>query len=309
MIKVDFFIIGQAKSGTTALADFLDQHPEICISNPKEPGYFATDILQESDHFHGKPTYFKTRTITQYEQTFRHAEPGQFLGDASTSYIYSTTAAGNILLHNPEAKLIVLLRNPADFLHSLHTQYVNETTEHERDFGKALNLESQRKMGEALSKRVKAPSLHYYSERIKYATQLKRYLDLFRREQILVIPHDEFVLDNAGVYSTVLEFLGLKDSNFKVNFSALNTSGKPRNALVNYLIHFPAFKNFLVRLIGLQTYMRVRKKTRAIFLKKSNRVQLTENERQNIMNLAGPEIIELDKMLDSSFVNRWKTRA
>lgn len=304
-MKVDFFIVGQAKSGTTAMADFLDQHPEICISNPKEPGYFATDILRESDAFHGRPTYFKTRTAVQYEQAFQHAEPWQLRGEASTSYIFSKEAAGNIHLHNKDARIIVLLRHPAEFLHALHMQYVNETTEHENNFIKALELEPQRKLGQALSKRVKAPSLHLYSERIKYASQLKRYLDLFTRERVLVIPYEDFHLDNAHVYGKVLKFLGVKNPNFMADFSMLNASKKPRSKVVNYLVHFPAFKSFLVRLLGLQTYMRVRNRTRNIFLKKSEREALPGSERQRIMEMARPEAAELDALLGSDYVNRW----
>ncbi len=54
------------KAGTTALADFLDQHPEICIAVPKQSGYFASDLMQESDTFHQGRVYFKTRSLDDY---------------------------------------------------------------------------------------------------------------------------------------------------------------------------------------------------------------------------------------------------
>lgn len=158
MHKVDFFIVGFMKSGTTALASFLSQHPDICISVPKEPGYFATDFMEESDNFHGKKVYFKVRTHQQYSDIYKHSEPSQKSGEASTAYIYSKVAAENIKKYNPRAKIIIMIRNPIDFLHALHMQYLNETVEDEKDFVKALQLEDKRKNGENIPSRVRVPS-------------------------------------------------------------------------------------------------------------------------------------------------------
>ena len=96
----DFAIVGEPKSGTTALADFLGGHPGICMSVPKETAYFATDLREESDRFHGRPAYFEFRTEEDYETAFAHCEGG-LRGDGSTAYLHSREAAANLHEANP----------------------------------------------------------------------------------------------------------------------------------------------------------------------------------------------------------------
>ena len=102
-----------------------------------------------------------------------------------------------------------MLREPVSFMHSLHTQFVNETTEDEPDFARALDLEAERRAGRSIPARVRCPSFLFYRERARYAAQLERYLAVFPREQILVLVFEEFREDNEGHYRRVLEFLGV----------------------------------------------------------------------------------------------------
>lgn len=305
MKKVDFFIVGQAKSGTTALADFLSQHPEIFMSFPKEPAFFATDIVRESDRFHGKKVYFKTRSLQQYINLFAKAEPNQLLGEASTSYIYSKEAAKNIRAYNPNAKIIILLRNPADFLHSLHMQYVNETVENEIDFKKAIKLEEQRRKGKALSKRVKSPSLLFYYDRIKYFEQIKRFFDNFSKDNIFVSSSEEFMSNNAQIYRAVLEFLDVKDTSFSPNFGIVHGSKTSRNRIVNSVLHIPKVKNVIFKLVGMNTYMKLRGKVMPILMKNTSREKLDPQIRSLINNEARADIVKLDRLLQTDFVNLW----
>lgn len=243
--KVDFVIAGQPKSGTTALSQFLSRHPEICMSYPKEPGYFATDFRHESDAFHGKPRYFPARTPEDYDEHFTHAKPGQLLGEASTCYAYSQAAAHHIYQHNPKAKIIIMLRNPVDFMHSLHTQYVNETVENETDFEKALELEPQRKQGINVPPRTRCPSYHLYRERTKYADHAQRYLQYFGPENVLIISNEEFKEDNKAVCQEILRFLGV-DTDIVPDFNNVHGSKSPRFSWLNKLIHTMWLKKNLV---------------------------------------------------------------
>ena len=293
------------KAGTTALADFLDQHPEICLSVPKEPAYFASDLMQESDTFHEGQVYFKTRSLDDYEKLYPPGSENLIRGDASTAYIYSREAAGNIHQYNPEAKIIILVRNPADFCHALHRQYLNETVENEPDFEKALALEAPRRLGKSIPKRVRVPSYLFYSERIKYYQQVRRYLETFPRKQILILLHEDFQQDNKAVYRLVLQFLGAKDTDFTPDFQSLNVSGEPRSAWLHKKIHYPPLKNTLYRLLGGRLYTRVHKTLSPLLMKKTPREQLSQDSRKRLMALAEADLALLSKELGIDLLKRW----
>lgn len=301
---VDFVIAGQPKSGTTALAQFLSEHPQICISYPKEPHYFATDTIAESDKFYGKPMYFLLRKPKDLKKLFAHRGKGQLLGDASTGYLYSKVAAKNIREHNPEAKIIILLRNPVDFIHSLHTQYVNEAVENETDFSKALALEKDRKKGKSIPPKTRCPSYHFYLERIKYHEQVKRYYDVFPEDQILVLIAEEFRHDNQKYYQEVLRFLGV-DSDFMPNFGTVHESKVPRLPLLNQLVHTLWFKKALYITLRPRLYTKIHKKINKLLLKKQHRSKMDGELRAELEKKAKPEIEKISKFLDKDLASIW----
>ena len=250
---IDFAIVGQAKSGTTALADFLARHPRICMSLPKEPAYFATDLMEESDAFHGGRKYFEFRTETEYEATFAHCLPAQLRGEASTGYLHSRVAASNLHAANPAAKIIVMLREPVSFMRSLHVQYLNETTEDETDFAQALAKEARRKAGECVPARVRCPSYLFYRERARYASQLERFYTLFPRENVLTFAMEEFRGDNERWYRKVLEFLGVEPEEAPT-FGAVHASTAPRSRRLNQALNNPVLKSGLFKMLGPRRY-------------------------------------------------------
>ncbi|MEM7594676.1 MAG: sulfotransferase [Cyanobacteria bacterium P01_A01_bin.83] len=236
-MKPNFFIVGQPKSGTTALHQFLGEHPEIFMSSIKEPHFFCSDFHLESDQHHQKQLFFDFRDENTYLQLFAKVKAEKAVGEASANHLYSRVAAEKIHHFNPDAKIIILLREPAQYLYSLHSHYVKFTEESEPDFATALTLEAERKQGKHASPRVMAPSYLFYSERVKYYEQVKRYYDHFAAEQIKVIIYEEFRADNEGVYREILEFLGV-DPSFTPDFTAVN---------VNKEVKFPALNNFVNR--------------------------------------------------------------
>jgi hypothetical protein len=207
MKKPNLLIVGQPKSGTTALHQFLGQHPEIYMASIKEPHFFCHDFHTESDRYHQTRLFFDFRKEDAYLKLFAQADSAKIAGESSTNYLYSQVAAQTIYNFNPEAKIIIILREPATFLYSLHSHYVKFTEENEENLTKALALESVRKSGKSLSPRVTSPSYLYYSERIKYYEQVKRYYDLFEPAQIKVILFEDFKNDNEKVYREILDFL------------------------------------------------------------------------------------------------------
>ncbi|MEL6910628.1 MAG: sulfotransferase, partial [Cyanobacteria bacterium J06598_4] len=249
-MKPNLFIVGQPKSGTTALHQFLGQHPEIYMSSIKEPHFFCSDFHLESDRAYGKQRFFDFRSESAYLQLFNKAKNVKIAGESSTNYLYSQVAAEKIHNFNPDAKIIIILREPARYLYSLHSHYVKFTEENEPDFLTALSLESKRREEEEfLSSRVTSPSYLYYSQRIQYYQQVKRYCDRFDPKQIKVIIFEEFKSANETIFKEVLEFLEV-DSSFSPEYAAVNVNKEVKFKSINSLINNPLVKSISKNLLS-----------------------------------------------------------
>lgn len=128
--KPDFFIAGAPKCGTIAMCAYLAQNPNIFIPRNTEPNFFASDLT-------GKRTI---RTEAEYLNLFRDGG-GKLCGEGSTWYLFSKRAAKEIYDFNPDAKIIIMLREPVEFLRSLHNQLLFDGNEDIEDFQEALRAE------------------------------------------------------------------------------------------------------------------------------------------------------------------------
>lgn len=221
----DFFIVGAPKCGTTALDYYLSQHPDIYMSPAKQLGiennHFATDLLPLDDPY---------RSDEKYHALFEKAGNEKILGESSVYHLFSKEAAVNIFRFNPEAKIIIMLRNPVEMLESYHAQLIYNGDEDIMDFDKALQAEENRKNG-----RLKIrPGLRFnerlfYREVATFSEQICRYRSVFPAGQILTIIYDDFKSDTASVLKATLEFLDV-DAAFKTDLFPVNTRKKfPRS--------------------------------------------------------------------------------
>jgi hypothetical protein len=213
----DFFIVGHAKSGTTALYEMLGRHPEIFLPEVKEPYFFACENPQpKRDSGRRWSTLDQTGTrsesFAEYLSLFAAASPGQRIGEGSTHYLWSPTAAARIAEAQPSAKIIAILREPASFLRSLHLQLVQNGHETETSFRAAMALEDDRREGRRIPNHSTWPRCLFYSERVRYVEQLRRFHASFPREQVLVMIYDDFHRDNERAVREVLRFLDVDDT-------------------------------------------------------------------------------------------------
>jgi Sulfotransferase family len=196
----DFFIVGNPKSGTTALYEMLRCHPQIYMPDLKETRFFAPE-LHPGSHSNTHP-----ETLEDYQSLFAAATPQQCAGEASPSYLRSHTAAGRIAQLRPDARIIAILREPASFLRSLHLELLRDHRETEKDLDKAIALEESRRREKEIR-----PGL-VYSDYVHYVEQLRRYHAAFPPEQVLVLIYDDFRADNEGTVSQVLRFLEVDEA-------------------------------------------------------------------------------------------------
>jgi len=226
----DFFLIGHSKSGTTALYEMLRRHPQIFMPDLKEPVFFAEELPRRAHR------YEAPATLEAYLSLFRAAAPDQLAGEASASYLWSRSAAGRIAQAQPAARIVAILREPASFLRSLHLQCVQSHYETEKDFGKALSMEEERRLGHKIPSGSLWPQVLLYSEHVRYIEQLERYRAVFAPEQILILIYDDFRRDNEATVRRVLRFLDLDDTR-PVETVEANPTVRMRSQRLDELLH------------------------------------------------------------------------
>ena len=206
-----FFIVGAPKCGTTSLHYYLQQHPKV---------FMATKEL----HFFGKDfTYLDAPTpLNYYLSFFKDAQSSQLIGEASVWYLYSKLAAEEIKQTNPKAKIIMMLRNPVDMIYSLHSEQCYNGNENILSFEEALNAEESRLQGNLIPPNLGCPieALQYRQVGLFYQ-QVKRYLDVFGRDQVHCIFLSDLKENVAGSFKEVLKFLQL-DENVTIDYSIQN---------------------------------------------------------------------------------------
>lgn len=219
----DFFVVGHPKSGTSAMYRMLRMHPQIHMPR-KEPSFFVPELLSNANRYAGG--------IADYLSLFDEATPQQLIGESTTWYLWSQTAAKRIAEVQPQARIIAILREPASFLRSLHLQFLRSDVETEPDLRKALALERPRGEGRRLPRNSTRPQLLAYSEHVRYVEQLRRYHDVFSADQILVLIYDDFRADNSGTVQQVLRFLDL-DAEVSIQAVEANLASGIRSPRLN----------------------------------------------------------------------------
>jgi len=207
MKQPDVFIVGAPKSGTTALYTYLKTHPEIFMCSPKEPQFFAEDI---------RGGLRCVRTREEYLGLFQAGEGSKRAGEASTLYLRSPSAAGQIKAFNAASKIIVMLRNPVDVICRLYVERIISGTEVLPNLEAALERDS----GAGNLFPEKPPALPYRAA-VRFSGQLLRYFEKFGRENVHVIVYEDFKSRTSTVYRETLEFLGVQPD-FKCRFVPVN---------------------------------------------------------------------------------------
>lgn len=215
MVKINFFIVGAPKCGTTSIYEYLHDHPGICFSDSKEPNYFSYDF----------PGYRTTFSIEEYhEKEFSHCKAKTaLLGEGSVWYLYSKVALREIYQYNPDAKIIVMLRNPVEMVYSLHSQMLYNLDEDIENFEIAWNLQKERSKGKNIPRWCRSSEFLLYREVAMYSAQLERLYEFFPENQVKVILFDDLVENPERVYLDILHFFDIESDHRKA-FEAANSN-------------------------------------------------------------------------------------
>jgi len=288
----NLFIIGCPRCGTTSLARWLAEHPDVFffVGRDKytkiEPHYWCSDLNTQGRM--NKKTYFR---IFKNKDTFKHA------GEASTWYLYSQEAIKNIERAIYSPKYILLIRNPIELVYSLWNFRFSSGRE-EANFLKAFHNPKY------------TSKLYDYKSIGKISYKLERLYNLVPQNRILVLILDDIKKNPTKQWKKVTQFLDIK--NFKVNLVAYNANRIPRNRLTGVLYRtFVSFAQKTARFrirSGLYN-LGIQGKIKNILLN-NNPIEVKKmpyHIREILLNEFLSEIERLEKLLNRKF-DSWKIR-
>lgn len=180
-----------------------------------EAYFFCKDLENRHPHI-----WRWIRKEQEYLSLFDSAAGSKAIGDSTPYYLRSEVAAKEIHKFDPQAKIIVMLRRPEDMIISLHSMELRSGNESEPDLMTALDVEERRRKGLDIPEHCGVPCAICYREMAYYAPQVKRYIDIFPRENIHFIIFEDFVADMNLDTKRVFEFLGIKQDveiNYKIH--------------------------------------------------------------------------------------------
>ena len=230
MTLPNFLLIGVPRSGTTSLAHYLRQHPDVYMAPRKESTYWVFD--GRPPRFTGPGDEIFARHIIsdrrEYEALFDGVRHERAIGESSVYYFHQPSALARIEEELPDVKVVVVLRDPIERAYSAFTLLQRDGREVVDSFERALELEEERlRSGWEWAWGYRSASM--------YAAATA---DVVRRfgERALFVRQDDLERDAHGVTSTIFEFLGV-DPAFRPDVTArLNPGGQARSAGVQRMV-------------------------------------------------------------------------
>jgi len=305
----NFYLAGVPKAGTTALYTYLLEHPNIFLPLPeggsmkqKEPMYFATDLREEED-FTDEAAYLGLYAAAGEEHLA--------VGDASVLYLYSEVALANIRETVPDAKIVVMLRNPIETLLSYHGEIFRTFAEDVASFEEAWHLQAARRRGEAIPSTCRSPARLQYRAVYDYPTQIERLWQHFPKEQTLILLFDDFTADTAACYGRIQEFLGLPPYEL-AEFKRVNENKQLRSRfLARLLLRPPPLLKRTAEV--LKSTLGINYTAIAVRLTEMNLAPPGESEtlspafRKELKKTFEPDIRKLERLLDRDLSDWRKT--
>ena len=303
--KPNFFLVGAAKSGTTSLSAWLESHPELYLSPIKEPNYFSTDIniskfrkgyLKSFDAVDSiEARLLEKRQIAflrdeeLYAQLFKPNNRLLNAGECSTSYLYSEVAAQQIKDFNSESKILILLRNPIERAYSHYLMAVQMGLESQSFLSAFKRDMNKTEKGWGISE--------LYYELGQYSEQIKRYRDLFPKNQLKVVLFEDWIQQPKETQESICKFLNVSIFAALKN-EVLNKSVSPKNPSLHRIVMQSGLKDFAKKVLPKNFFDKIKEGQY-----KDEKEVLAPEERKYLINLYRDDIRELEGLLERDLSN------
>ena len=267
----NFFIVGASKAGTTSLAQALKEHPSVFMTDPKEPNFFDGYDTAETVDAAELDTYLRLYDGVQDEVV---------IGEASVGYLNSKQAARHIHTLNPDAKILISLRNPTTRIISLYEMYVRH--------GLTETFEHATKTDPWLVRQC------------HYAANVERILQYFPKDQILTVDFQDVGRDWTGTMTKIHDFLGVERI-AKDRPTIRNVGGLPKNRLLQPLMN-RRIVSFGKKIIPNRFHQAVDKGLKSLAFSK---MEVPKKELAPQAEDFVEDIQKLDTLLGTDFHQRW----
>lgn len=277
----NLFLVGAPKCGTTSLYHYLNQHPDVFMSVPKEPHFFSEVSPDPAWH---SPWYQQAvKDEQRYLALFANSQ-SRVVGEASASYLWSPGAAARIKRFNPDAKIVMMLRHPVERAFSHYLANVRSGIE-SRTFSEAI---------EAPVDPDGTPHayFHLYVELGLYCEQVRRFLELF--EDVLVLFYEEFFAQPESSLVRVFRFLGIQPAYSRhIRPDAFDSYRTPRNSVVKKLRSIPRMRLVIRSILP----DRVREAVKGILVPVRPKPEVPVSVRKSLTHIYAPEYRCLEELL------------
>jgi len=300
----NFLIIGTGRSGSTSVYYWLKQHPEIYMSPVKEPSFFVpkrkmfkksganTNVRQ----LVRETKRIRPKDLEAYSALFNGVTTEKAIGEASPTYLVTPGAAKRIKEQIPEAKLIAILRNPVE---RAHAHYLARRT---KGFERLSFKEALKADQAGIPYSWGLP--RKYIARGLYCTHLRRYYDLFDKDQIKVYLHEDLKKDPVGFAQDIYKFLGVDDK-FIPNVSVMHSrTGLAKNKFLNiFLERWTPFR-YILRRVSPHTPEWVMNFVAKARNKNLTKPSIPEEIRKQLIEIYREDILKLQELIQRD-LSKW----
>ncbi len=279
-MKVNTFIVGAPKTGTTSLYYYLNQHTNVCMSSIKEPNFFSAKEVNS--------LFYKSKIvddINEYHKLFSQNKK-QIIGEASVSYLFFNEVPNRIYKYNPKAKIIILLRNPIEraLSHYLMDFRLGFCSENFEDI-------------------IAQPEIfpQYYQQYLElgnYFLQLKRYLNVFNENQLSIVFYDDLKSNSQKVMKHIFSFLEIEFQD--LDYSIQNSFLSPSNIFVSELYKFNSLRK-IVKSLFPEPFLSL---VKSIFFSNNSKPTFSDSIIKQLNAYYKSDIVELEKLLNKD-LSKW----
>jgi len=281
----NFFIVGAPRSGTSSLYEYLRNTSGIYMSPVKEPHFFDRKVI--SDDFIIKPI----RDEKKYLKLFEKVTNEKIIGEASPGYLRDPEAPRLIHEKSPNAKIVIILRDPVErafshYLMTLSLGYENDS------------------FTEIIKKNIDELVFDNYRASLAgsmYYEQVKRYFDMFGRASVKILIFEEFAKDTKKHVQDVLHFLNVDSkppNSVKKTFNAFAT---PRNKLAQYIVTHGSVRSLAFKILSPSIRLKLKEN---FILKTSKKPEMSQNDRDILIKFFFDDVKKLQSLLNMTFP--WK---
>lgn len=295
--KPQFLVIGGSRCGTTTIHAALERHPEVFVPPEKSPNFFTAPDME---NFPGSAAMaamkgHTVRTEEEYLRLFRYAPDGKIRCEVSPVYLQSTHTAGRVLRFVPDAKIVAILRNPADRAFAHFTGRRRDGLEERDNFEEAIAAE----LADPAPKDI---AFNNYLAIGRYAHYLAPWFDAFPREQIKILFFEDFVARPLDVLNDLFAFLGVTKAGADFPIDRKNQSGIAKNAALRRIWTGTALARAKLRA---HLPKSLRDSVGRLFLGSMEKQAFPEHLRARLIGYYAADIAKLEKSV-SRLLDGWR---